>query len=63
MRQHTWAVMTVAPIQVVADDQGKPTVFDVVPHQPGESMYGCIVCNESLESHFNTECKGRNNNG
>lgn len=57
-QQHKWVVMTTAPINVVADDRGEPMVFDVIPHDPGESVYGCIKCHEPLESAFNTPCSG-----
>lgn len=56
MTEHNWVSIAVSGIQVLPDPQGKPVVFDLVPHTPSRMMYGCDRCHESLETAFGTLC-------
>lgn len=60
-REHQWVRMTITPVEVIADERGRPRVFiDPEKEQGGEegAQYGCFACMEGLEEYYGTECRG-----
>ena len=60
-KEHSWAAMIMLPVEVLADEEGKPVVMvdpDVQQGADRKALYGCIHCDAGLEDSFGTECSG-----
>jgi hypothetical protein len=58
---HNWVKMVFTPIEVLPGADRKPVVMvdpDKERVAQEQATYGCIVCDEPLETHFGTDCVG-----
>ena len=59
-KQHDWVKITVTPIDVLPDENGKPMAFDRMDDKmeiEAQSNFGCNRCHQPLEQAFNTNCE------
>lgn len=57
--EHQWVKITITPLEILEDENGKPTAFaDPIAITLAEqnAQYGCLACNEPLETHYKTSC-------
>ena len=57
--KHNWVKMVFTEVEVLANDTGQPIVMvdpDKEKTAQERATYGCMVCDEPLNTHFTTDC-------
>lgn len=58
MREHQWVEMSVTPVTIMRDDDGKPVPI-ATPGKEAQTTIGCFACNMGLDEGKDVSCPGQ----